>query len=624
MQRSPLALADAAGVHPADLIATDQIFPDRTGETLSPRERTNLVRAAPDGRVRPPAFRISIHTGARTNPNVPPQPANCIRRFYFQADTQRQNRTNTTSACKYACTHKCSRISSLAGRLVSSVVLTHRPQQEVANTEMPTYETVILGAGPAGTGSLVWAARHGLLGEWLDAGIAIVEQQCWTGGSLGKYALNADSLGGTFLECLDGPDCEAPLLEMRHDPVTKELERWRGAFPPLELVGRFQRRLGSSLLAEVARHPCSRVLMGARALSLQITSDRSVVVSVAVPGQRIAIEAASAVMALGGWQDTAWDRVEIAPGLNIARWRDRIIPSDALLSHGGISAAMDRLARTSETPRAVILGGAHSAFSAAWLLLERTGGIRFGVAGVQILYRSEPRIMYPSREAARLESYPFSEADVCQATGRVHRLGGLRGDGREIWRRMRGVGGNRPDSRVAVHAIQSFAREELISLLDKADLIVPAFGYRMATLPVFDGQGNRIALARTGPAVGPDSRLLAEDGSPIPNIFGIGLGSGFIPWGDMAGEKSFAGQQNSLWLCQNGLGAMVYRGVRQCAQQAHATLETAPPLGPGAQGRNGDEPEKDDMASDPGAHQAEVETVLLSGGRGHRPGHLLR
>src|SRR5690606_16619223 len=32
VRRSPLALADASSVRPADLVATDQIFPDRVGE----------------------------------------------------------------------------------------------------------------------------------------------------------------------------------------------------------------------------------------------------------------------------------------------------------------------------------------------------------------------------------------------------------------------------------------------------------------------------------------------------------------------------------------------------------------------------------------------------------------
>ena len=43
VQRSPLALADASTIHPRDLVATDQIFPDRIGEiyhlTYNPDQR---------------------------------------------------------------------------------------------------------------------------------------------------------------------------------------------------------------------------------------------------------------------------------------------------------------------------------------------------------------------------------------------------------------------------------------------------------------------------------------------------------------------------------------------------------------------------------------------------------
>jgi hypothetical protein len=40
-----------------------------------------------------------------------------------------------------------------------------------------------------------------------------------------------------------------------------------------------------------------------------------------------------------------------------------------------------------------------------------------------------------------------------------------------------------------------------------------------------------------------------------------------VPWGHLAGEASFSGQQNSLWLYQHGLGEMIYRGTRQRATQ---------------------------------------------------------
>jgi len=427
------------------------------------------------------------------------------------------------------------------------------------------YETVIIGGGPAGMGPLVWAARHGLLGAWLDSGVALVERRRWLGGSLGQYPLNADTVATTFLECLDGPDCEPVLADVRGDPVTQELNTWHCARPPIALVDRYIRRLGAAVQAEFARHPSSHVFTGTVAQTINLESDGSVAVSLFCPdGRRIVIRAASVVMALGGRQDNGWGTAELAPELQLGQWRKKIVTSDAMLSDGGADLARGLLARADRRPRAVIVGSSHSAFSAAWLLLDRIRGLNFGPEGVQILYRSEPRVMYPSSDAARADSFGFSDADVCQATGRVHRVGGLRGDGRELWRRMHGKPGTQCERRAVGRSLADLSRAELAGLLDDADLIVPALGYRLRTVPVFDPHGGLIPLARTGPAVGADSRLLTADGRPIPGVFGAGLGSGFVPWGAMAGEASFTGQQNSFWLFQHGLGEMIYQSTRQC------------------------------------------------------------
>jgi hypothetical protein len=53
----------------------------------------------------------------------------------------------------------------------------------------------------------------------------------------------------------------------------------------------------------------------------------------------------------------------------------------------------------------------------------------------------------------------------------------------------------------------------------------------------------------------------------VSGVLGVGLGGGFIPWGVMAGEESFVGQQNSLWLLQNDIGKMIYAGTRRLAQR---------------------------------------------------------
>lgn len=432
----------------------------------------------------------------------------------------------------------------------------------------PMYETVIVGGGPAGTGSLLWAARHGRLGAWLDSGVALLERSDCLGGSLGEHPLNADSRGTSFLECLDGPDCAPFLAELKADPVTRELEHFRTGHPTLELVSRFEQRLGAALLTEFDRHPNSRAFTGTSARAILLQRDGSVAVCAAgLDGQRVVVRAASAVLAIGGRPRVSWSSVELVPGVSLGQWRDKIVSSHRLLTHGGAEEVARRLARVDRSPRVVVIGGSHSAFSAAWLLLEGIPELRFGARGLQILHRTEPRPSYPSRAAAHVDFHEFSESDVCPATGRVHRFAGLQGDGREVWRRIHRKPGTEPDERVVSRSIDGMSRSDLIRLLQGADVIVPALGYRLATLPVYDPQGRRVPLAQTGPAVRQDARLLAADGTPVPGLFGVGLGSGFMPWGAMGGERSFTGQQNSLWLYQNDIAKMIYTATRRVAEQ---------------------------------------------------------
>ena len=196
----------------------------------------------------------------------------------------------------------------------------------------------------------------------------------------------------------------------------------------------------------------------------------------------------------------------------------------------------------------VILGGSHSAFSAARTLLERLPSLLAPQAGVQILYRRAPRVFYASRADAAADFYGFTAADVCPATGRVHRLGGLRGDGRELWRRMQGLGGAPAEQRAVAR-------------------------------PLGDLSGGELhALAASGPVVDAWARLRTADGGVLANVFGIGLGSGFRPWGPMAGEPGFRGQQNSLWLYQHGLGALIHDAVQHWA--AHRSQGAEMPAAP--------------------------------------------
>jgi hypothetical protein len=428
-------------------------------------------------------------------------------------------------------------------------------------------ELAILGGGPAGTGPLIWAAQYGVLHSWLDGGVAIVERTAEMGGSLGQYLINADSMGTSFLECLDPSPARVLLAAAYEAPVTRLLQEYRHGYPPLRLVAEFERCLGHALADVINSHPGGSFLPHTTVEALHVNSDGSITVKMA--GGSLC--ARSVVVGLGGLQDPRelLSR-EVLPGVSLSDVdQSKIILSDRLLTEPGLARAGAVLAGAG-CARTIILGGSHSAFSAAWALLQVLPNAPFGPRDIVLFCRREPRVFYPTRAAARVDGYAFSEDDVCPMTERVHRLSGLRNDGRELWRRLRGRPGAPPEPRAEITLLSDplLSPERLRRLLDEAALVVPALGYRFCTVPVYDAAGHRIELAADEglPAVDRDCRILLTGGGALPNVFGTGLGSNYRPWGDMAGEPGFEGQQNSLWLYQNRLGRLIYEGARTVAR----------------------------------------------------------
>ena len=76
---------------------------------------------------------------------------------------------------------------------------------------------VVIGGGPGGLGPLLWAAQHGLLPAWLDRGVAVVDRQSFLGGTLGRFGIHSDSLGGSYLECLEAPGLPPALQQLRDE-----------------------------------------------------------------------------------------------------------------------------------------------------------------------------------------------------------------------------------------------------------------------------------------------------------------------------------------------------------------------------------------------------------------------
>lgn len=429
--------------------------------------------------------------------------------------------------------------------------------------QRPILSSIIVGGGPGGLGPLLWAAQHGRLAAWLDEGVAVIERTGRLGGSLGRYGINSDSLGGSYLECLQPEVIPGALRRVRDEDVTQEMTLYRDAFPPLPLVDRYMARIGQAVAETFAQHPASTLHMHTEASALHLRGDGKVAVLVRDPnGATRTMVARSAVVAVGGRQP--WRDQSVVPGMTMADCRARLLPSNDLLSHAGL-AETDDILRTAGGRRIVILGGSHSAYAVAWALLELPGAAHLEPGQIAIVQRRAPRIFYPDAAAAAADRYPVDPGDICPRTGRVNRMGGLRGHGRDIWRRIMHRPGTEKEKRIAILDVAEFEPGPLRLLLDEAALVVPSLGYRSATLPIFDETGRRLALRADGDgdAVGDDCRLALADGTSVPNIYGIGLGTGFRPSLGMGCEPNFSGQANSLWLYQNDIGATIWRGIHE-------------------------------------------------------------
>jgi hypothetical protein len=425
------------------------------------------------------------------------------------------------------------------------------------------FASVVVGGGPGGMGPLLWAAQYGLLDAWLEQGVALVERSGRLGGTLGRYGICSDSLGGSYLECLEAEALAPSFHHLREQPTTIEMQRYRQSFPPLPLVDRYMGDIGQAMATTIISHAASALHLQTVVQSVHLRGDGTVAIFArGHDAQPTTLVARSAIIALGGRQP--WQEKAPESGLRFPDSAERrVLSSNVLLTHDGLAIANDIIAAAGRR-RVIILGGSHSAYAVAWALLQLPAARGLGEGQIAIVQRRPPRVFYPDRAAAIADLYHVAPGDICARTHRVNRMGGLRGHGRDMWRQIACRPGTTPEPRVTVLAEQDFFRTELQAMLDEAALVAPCLGYQSATLPVFDADGRRLALNadNNGDAVGEDCRVLLADGTKLPNVFGIGLGTGFRPSEAMGCEPNFNGQANSLWLYQNDMGALIYHAIQ--------------------------------------------------------------
>jgi len=441
---------------------------------------------------------------------------------------------------------------------------------------------VVVGGGPAGTAMLTAATKRGTLPDLAASGLVMVERDAAIGGGrLGRYEITSDSTATTFLSAV--VDNRHPeLAALASHPVGRAVR----AYPdtsgvPLVEAGPLIQAMGRRLHGLVEDHG-GQVLTGHVVTGATRTGDLwRVRLKRLADGHAFDQMTRTIVIATGGRQSIdrlAMQQVAGAPLRELAE--GRLIQSDDALTIGGMDTIRDLLSGK-RSPRIAVVGGSTSAIATIVRLLRTD--LPFGAGGITLLHRRPLRPFYPSVAAAEAEGFTdFGPDDVCPVSGFVYRLAGFRLEARDLVLRTLGVDGRTPDPRVATHRI---GREDeggdtggdkggdraARALLRDADLVIAALGYRPAALPLFDGSGPIALAAHRGAAmVDRQCRVVGDDGTPIPGVYGIGLAAGFVPWGAMGGEKSFVGQANGLWQWQNDVGAMIVDQLLQTRARAAA------------------------------------------------------
>ncbi len=381
-------------------------------------------------------------------------------------------------------------------------------------------------------------------------------------GTIGRWCINSDSTAFTFADCLAGPS-GSELAPLRSHPLTEEFHALKDATVPLVRASEFLNLVGKAMKQVLEASDNGQVLTGFQAVSTQrTTTGWLTLIRDAETGRERTIDSRNVVLATGASQPVERLEREVVAGVNLfGRYGKKLLQSGDVVSIEGFRAVAGRLAALGRPPRVAIVGGSTSAAAVAYALLNRMPEVTFGPGGVTILHRRELRVFYPNVEAALADGYTeFGADDICPISGRVFRLSGFRLDSRELIMRGRGIGGRPPEPRLQLHRL-GVDNASSLELLDQADIVIAALGYRPRALPVFDVEGRAVPLqSETGPQarlVDNHCRVLDAGGKPLPHLFAIGLAAGFVPYGKLGGEPSFRGQANGLWLWQNDVGAMI-------------------------------------------------------------------
>jgi hypothetical protein len=376
---------------------------------------------------------------------------------------------------------------------------------------------------------------------------------------------------------------------------------------PLSLVGYFLDCLGNFLVHHIKKNFNKNILLTKAevgSIKMYNNEEFGIIVKKNNSDSNFLIKTKSLVLATGGKQ--SFEHPYFSQIANL-KGEDRVFHSDFILRQEGYEKITQKLSSLSKSKKkVVIIGGSHSGFSSAWILLNGPStykNIKIGddyemkkeincekcnqdgnfenectcygkvldrnwildeaihnkiqqEIEISILYRDLIRVYYPSEEEAASENYTtYNPREACNKQGRVYPFIGIRGDAKDLYNKiLRGE-----ESRVKL--IHTPNNKEQMSYINEADVVIWACGYVTNNIKFCDSRNHPVEFTQDESGlieVDKQLQLLNKNKISIKNLYGLGQGYSTKTPEIINGKKARA---DSIHIYNTYIASKLYRSL---------------------------------------------------------------
>ena len=374
---------------------------------------------------------------------------------------------------------------------------------------------------------------------------------------------------------------------------------------PLSLVGYFLECFGNFMLSYINTTYKKCIFLSkteVKGIKLLKTDEFSILLSNSSTSYNIKTKAL--VLATGGRQkisNKTTSEIKSLIGEN------NFFLSDSTLQEQGYKMLINNLINK-KRKRVIIIGGSHSGFSCAWMLLNQPSNYRnilnedihmpyqarynkdcpncnetFCCYGkvidknwdisqedkanfhsinteveIIILYKDHIKVHYPSEQDAINDNYTvYERKNAVNKNGNVYPFIGLRGDSKELYRNItKGL-----EKRIKLIKTETWEDQKRI-ILQEESVVIWACGYETQVIPISDSKGNMMEFNLTDDGgmfeVDKELRIIDKNKNFIKNFYGIGQGYATFSIEMVGGKK---GRADAINLYNTYVSKKLYKSL---------------------------------------------------------------